>query len=153
MSNSVKTILAIVVLVLIGGGLFLAASSKTNNSNSGNKAPSTHSTTTDATKTQTQKSTTTPNAAAAADTITYDGSSFSPSSLTVKVGDAIEITNQSSASLAFNSDQHPTHTDEPELNVGTIDAGQTKTFNVTKAGSWGYHNHLNPSQKGMIVAQ
>ena len=153
MTNGAKAIVGIVVLVIIGGGVFYATASKKDNSSSEGQSTSAQPAKSSTSQTQKQPTTPAPDTSSAAGTISYDGSSFSPSSLTVKVGATIKITNQSSSSLAFNSNPHPVHTDEPELNVGAIDAGQSKTFTVTKQGSWGYHNHLNPSQSGTIVVQ
>lgn len=87
-------------------------------------------------------------------TITYDGSQFEPATLTVKQGQTVKIVNQSTtAPLSFNSDPHPTHTNEPELNAGSIDPGASKTVIVTKIGHWGYHNHFDPSQSGTIIVE
>jgi plastocyanin len=152
MPNGIKAILVVVVLAIIGAVVVLAGAPKTSNSTSSAKTTSNQSATSSIAKTQNQQSTKT-STPVAAGTITYDGSSFSPSPLTVKVGDTVKVTNQSSESLVFDSDPHPVHTDEPELNVGAIDAGQSQTFKVTKAGTWGYHNHLNPVQKGTLVVQ
>lgn len=88
--------------------------------------------------------------ASIAATITFNGNGFSPSLTTVKTGDTVQVTNKSSQELDFDSDPHPTHTDEPELNVGPISPSASKTFTVTKAGHWGYHDHLNPSITGAL---
>lgn len=86
--------------------------------------------------------------------ITWDGTSFSPSELTVKAGDTIAVKNASTtASVQVNSDPHPTHTLFPGLNVGVVQAGSSKSFKISKAGTYTYHNHLNASQKGKIVAE
>ncbi|HSX02248.1 MAG TPA: cupredoxin domain-containing protein [Candidatus Saccharimonadia bacterium] len=90
----------------------------------------------------------------AVSTIKYNVSGgFSPSSVTIKSGQAITFTNDSADEIQVDSDPHPTHTDNPELNVGTIAAGQSQTIKLTTAGSWGYHNHLNPSDKGRVIVQ
>lgn len=89
----------------------------------------------------------------AAATITYSDSGFSPSSTTVKAGDTVAIKNSSSNDLQFDSDPHPVHTDDTELNVGTVASGQTVTFTVTTKGTFGFHNHLNPGDKGSITIQ
>ena len=152
MTNSVKAILGAVILVVIGGGVFFAVASKKTDSAAGQNTSS-QSATNGTSPAQKQPATQTPDTSTVVGTISYNGSSFSPSSLTVKIGATIKITNQSSTALSFNSNPHPVHTDEPELNVGAIDAGQSKTFKVTKPGSWGYHNHLDPSQTGTIVVR
>lgn len=90
---------------------------------------------------------------AAAAVITYNGSLFSPSQVTVNKGDTITVKNESSTTVDFESDVHPIHTDNPELNVGGIAPGQSKSFTVNTVGSWGYHNHLNTSQTGTIVVR
>ncbi len=89
----------------------------------------------------------------AAAIITYSDSGYSPSTITVKSGDTVELKNTSSQSVQFDSDPHPIHTDDPELNVGELSPGQTTTFKVITKGTHGYHNHLNPAQTGTIVVE
>ena len=89
----------------------------------------------------------------AAATITYSDSGFSPNKTTVKSGDAVAIKNTSSHAMQLDSNPHPVHTDDTELNIGTVSPGQTITFTVTKKGTFGFHNHLNPSDTGTIVIQ
>jgi plastocyanin len=89
----------------------------------------------------------------AAATITYSDSGFSPSKITVKAGDTVAIKNTSSSEMQFDSDPHPVHTDDEELNAGAVEPGQSVTFTVTTKGTFGYHNHLNPSDTGTIVIQ
>ncbi|OGL30676.1 hypothetical protein A3F37_03585 [Candidatus Saccharibacteria bacterium RIFCSPHIGHO2_12_FULL_41_12] len=84
-------------------------------------------------------------------TITYSGSGFSPKATTVKSGDKVAINNTSSRAVQFDSDPHPSHTDDGDLNVGTVGAGQIKTFTVTKTGTFGIHNHLNPNETAQIT--
>lgn len=86
-------------------------------------------------------------------TITYDGNAFSPTSLTVKKGDTIEIINNSGNDLDFASDPHPVHTGNSELNSGAIAPDGSVTITVTKTGSYGYHNHLNDSHRGRIIVE
>jgi plastocyanin len=87
---------------------------------------------------------------AVAATITYTDSGFEPSSLTVKSGDAIRVENKSSRSLSFNSDDHPSHTEQGELNVGNVSPGSSRVFTVTTKGTWGFHNHDNASHTGSL---
>jgi plastocyanin len=139
MNKTNKTILAVVVvIVLIGAAVILFKPAKSS-------APSSNG------------STTSDNSSAAgktvAATITYDGKTFSSSVSSVNSGDSIKVVNSSSDDLDFDSDPHPVHTDDPELNAGAIAPGQSKTFTVTKKGTWGYHNHLNSSQHGEITVK
>lgn len=95
------------------------------------------------------------NASVASDsvTITYTGSGFSPSSVTLKAGGKLTVTNSSSNEMSFNSDPHPSHTANSELNIGTIAAGGSKSVTLNNVGSWGYHNHLDASQTGTIIVK
>jgi plastocyanin len=89
--------------------------------------------------------------AVAAETITYTNDGFSPATVTAKVGDTIRIVNQSGDPLEFSSNNHPTHRENPELNMPTIQAGDDGMLKVTKVGEWGYHNHLNTQHVGKLT--
>jgi plastocyanin len=86
-------------------------------------------------------------------TISFDGDSFSPETLSVKVGDTVTVKNDSSRTIQFDSDPHPAHTDNTDLNVDTIRAGQSKSFATTRTGTFGYHDHLNPNATGAIIVK
>lgn len=84
--------------------------------------------------------------------VSYDGSAFSPATVTIEIGTVVTFTNTSSNSLRVASDPHPTHTDLPGFDsVKTLKKGESYSFTFTKTGSWGYHNHLASSHKGTIV--
>lgn len=86
-------------------------------------------------------------------TITFSSNGFSPSSVTVKSGDTVAIKNTSSDNLEFDSNPHPVHTDNQELNVGSVAPGQTMTFTVTTKGTYHYHDHLDANKGGTIVVE
>lgn len=135
MNTSTKITVGIIALVVvIGGAIIIFKPSKTN-------APSS------------QSSSSTDNTAQAAVTITYDGNSFKLSGTTVKSGESVKVINGSQDDLDFDSDPHPVHTDNPELNAGDIAPGQSKTFKLETKGTWGFHNHLNASQKGELTVE
>ena len=85
--------------------------------------------------------------------ITYSDGGFSPRQITVKVGEKVEFMNNSSTNIQVNSAPHPTHELYPELNIGVIKPGETKSTSFTKAGTYQYHNHLNASQNGQIMVE
>src|SRR3972149_12236577 len=85
--------------------------------------------------------------------ITYTDSGFSPAQVSVKAGDTVTFKNDSATSVQVNSAPHPAHTQFPELNIGSIAAGESKSVTFTTAGTKKYHNHLNPSQNGTIVVE
>ncbi len=146
-----KTAVIIVVLVVVlglGAGVFVMTK-KT-------KAPGVSDTTASTTQTTTVPNTSasTDSAAQQADnTISYSSNGFSPASLTVKSGSKVTIKNDSSRVLQFDSDPHPAHTDDTELNVGSISPGQSKTITVTNTGNHGYHNHLKEDDRGTLIVE
>ena len=85
--------------------------------------------------------------------VTYSDSGFSPAALTVKVGESVEFKNSSKVTVQVNSAVHPTHTLYPELNIGTIAPGESKSVTFTTAGTYKYHNHLNAGETGTIEVE
>lgn len=86
-------------------------------------------------------------------TITYSDNGFSSSVDNVKSGATVKVVNQSKRQLSFASDPHPVHTDDPELNAGTISPGDSKSFIVKTKGTWGFHNHLHEQDEGSITVE
>lgn len=84
-------------------------------------------------------------------TLTADG--FSPETLTIKTGDTVTWVNKSGSDATVNSAPHPVHSDYPPLNLGTFPDGGTLSLTFPTAGTYKYHNHLNPSQTGIIIVQ
>ncbi len=144
--NKTGIIAVIVVVLALAGGAFALSQKNSDKTGSSTTNP-TSSTTTTPTNTNTTSE------ASSENTITYTNDGFSPATLTVKSGTKITIKNDSSHALQFDSDPHPVHTDDPELNVGVVSPGKSMTFTATNTGSHGYHNHLNSSDTGTIVVQ
>lgn len=131
---------AVVLGVIVLSALVLSACKKTAPAtNNGGTTPSTQ-----------ESQTTSP---ADAVVVTYNGTTFSPNPVTVKVGQTVEFKNTSSTLVQINSAPHPTHEQFSELNLDSIAAGQSKTTTFSKAGTNRYHNHLNASQHGQIIVQ
>ena len=101
-------------------------------------------------------------------TITYSNSGFSPSPVNIKVGDTVKFENKSIHNMWPASAMHPTHVVYsgtslsehcPDTANTSFDAckgfapGTSWSFTFTKAGSWGYHDHLNASNFGKIVVE
>ena len=84
-------------------------------------------------------------------TLTQDG--FSPSTLTIKAGTKVTWANKSGDQATVNSNPHPVHSDYSPLNLGGFSDGSTLSLVFDKAGIYGYHNHLNPSQSGTIIVK
>ena len=86
-------------------------------------------------------------------TITYSDNGFSPSSVTVSAGQKLVVSNTSREMIDFSSDPHPSHTNNPELNIGEIEPGESGSATIRNKGTWGYHDHFNPNETGTIIIQ
>lgn len=155
-TKSNKTLIAIVAAVagvLLVAGIGYAISQSTTSpepiDSPQDKAVQQRSTTT-----QPDSSTTTPSSTATTEpavTIIFTDDGFEPSTYTVKRGSVIKVTNNSAMDLQFSSDDHPAHTDEPELNLGVLKPGESDSFTVTKVGTWKFHDHLNDEFSGSLT--
>jgi len=100
--------------------------------------------------------------------VNYTNSGFSPSELKIKVGDTVTWNNKSSQSMWVASALHPTHivysgtslsSHCPDTENVAFDAcsgivpGGAWSFTFTKAGTWGYHDHLHSSLFGKIIVE
>ncbi len=92
--------------------------------------------------------------------VTYTDNGFSPKTLTIKKGDTVVFENKASDDARVASNPHPIHNGYPTTGgcVGStfdscanIAPNQAWSFKFDIVGSWGYHNHLNPSEGGTIV--
>ena len=146
MRNTIITVV-IVVVVLIAGSL-LYTMSRSNQYGTAPTATPTESTSTSASPSSSSDATT------GQYIVTYTDNGFSPSTLTVPNGATVQFKNNASDSVWVASNPHPTHTDYPGFDaLRNYGPGETYSFTFTKSGSWGYHNHLNPSEGGTIDVQ
>lgn len=83
--------------------------------------------------------------------VSYSDAGFSPATLTVKVGTAVEFKNQSTKQMWVASDPHPTHTGYPSFDQRQ--GGNTYSFTFTEPGTYPYHNHLAPRDKGVVIVE
>lgn len=100
-------------------------------------------------------------------TVSYDGNSFSPSTVTIAKGGTVKFVDTAGSSMWVASGQHPTHTlydgtSAPEhcasgyTGPAPFDqcaAGSSFSFTFTKVGSWGYHDHRNAGAFGTVIVQ
>jgi len=96
---------------------------------------------------------TTPSGTMQEQAIQVTASGFSPQSVTIKAGTKVTWTNTSGSMIVIASNPHPVHTDYPPLNLGSLANGQSVSLVFPTPGTYGYHNHLNPSQTGTIIVQ
>lgn len=84
--------------------------------------------------------------------ISYADTGFSPQSLTVKSGTTVTFTNVSAQPMWVASDVHPTHQLLPGFDeLKSVGKGESYSYTFTKVGTWTFHNHMNPSDKGTVV--
>jgi plastocyanin len=143
MTKTGKIVAALIGVAVIAGGIW-AVTAMTNKPIN---APSNQSTTSGGETSQP------PANGEATTTITFNGDSFEPATVTVKSGSTIKVVNNSLDVIEFASDPHPTHTINPELNTSDIEPSGSATITVTKTGSWGYHNHYDPSKRGTVTVE
>jgi amicyanin len=74
--------------------------------------------------------------------------SFSPSTLTVKVGTNVTWTNSSAAPHTVTSDAGA-----PASFDGSLDPNGTFSFTFTKAGTYAYHCNIHPYMKATVVVK
>ncbi len=90
-------------------------------------------------------------------TVTFGDNGVSPTSVTIKSGQAITWQNKSSKSVQVASNNHPTHTLNQELSNGQfvieIAPGASSTVTLNKVGTWDFHDHLNPGVTGTVTVQ
>jgi plastocyanin len=144
-------IIAIVLVILIGGGYFLV---KGNHTTQQQSTPSSSQSTQQNTQPSSMQKQTSasPSANSSSNAVSFTANGFEPHSVTIKVGQTVTWTNKSSDDLWVASNPHPTHTDYPGFDeLKSMPTGQTYSFTFTKVGNWGYHDHLNPSQMGVVV--
>jgi len=96
-------------------------------------------------------SSTAPRAAVSDYEISYTNAGFTPGTLEVPLGARVTFQNHSDIPLWAASDPHPTHTDYPEFDAQKdYLPGQAYTFQFTKSGTFGFHNHERSLDRGII---
>ena len=145
MNKTTKAIIAIVIVAIVALGVWAFANMK---------KPADQNKVSESTSSQTQPNPSTPEGQSdVGAVIVYNSDGFSPGTFTVKSNQKIRIINETDEMIEFASDPHPTHTINPEMNSGDIEAGGTKEVTVTRKGEWGFHNHFNPSKRGTMTVE
>lgn len=87
-------------------------------------------------------------------TVTYNGTSFSPRTLTITSGETVTFVNNSKQQMWVASDPHPQHTNLSGFDaLRGYGAGQSYSYTFTKAGNYQFHDHLNEDAHGTITVQ
>ena len=101
-------------------------------------------------------------------TVEMTSGGFSPSALTVSVGDTVTFVNKGTEEHWPASARHPTHKVYPGSDIEkcgtseesiTFDAcreiapGESYKFTFYEKGTWAYHDHLNTGLFGKIIVE
>tara|TARA_Y100000310_G_scaffold345709_1_gene468619 strand:+ start:21744 stop:22229 length:486 start_codon:yes stop_codon:yes gene_type:complete len=101
-------------------------------------------------------------------TITYTAEGYSPSPLTITVGESVTWVNNSNKDMWPATAQHPSHTVYPGSDIQKCGSAEEAnlfdacrgispegeyTFTFTEAGEWFYHDHLTPGKFGQIIVE
>lgn len=125
----------IAILLILAAGFYFVNSTKTTSTTPAKVAP-------------------TPSVTSKDNKVTITPDNFAPQTITIKTGSSITWTNTDSASHTVNSDPHPTHTISSLLNqVGLIKSGDSKSLTFPTAGTYKYHDHLNPFLSGTVIVE
>ncbi len=146
-------VLYVIVGVIVYGLIYYFFFAKTGSFNYNQTGNQFQSPTTQQVTTAPSGSATTPSAAMQQNVVTLTANGFAPATLTIKAGSTVTWMNKSGDVATVNSDPHPTHTTYPPLNLGQFANGASLSLPFSTPGTYGYHNHLNPSEHGTIVVQ
>lgn len=76
---------------------------------------------------------------------------FEPNIITIKKGERVAFFNEKTGYSWPASNPHPTHTDYPQFDpLLPMKAGEVWTYIFDKVGEFPYHDHLDPSKRGVI---
>lgn len=151
MDNRYWLPLTVVVLLVIAG---LVAYSYQNKPNTSMETPGIGGGPGDTNGSPTATASATPSPEESMVSVSYTDNGFNPSTLRIKVGQTVTWVNDDTDLLQVASAPHPEHSDYPPLNdVGMIQPGESKSFTFNEAGSYAYHNHLDPDNFGQVIVE
>lgn len=78
---------------------------------------------------------------------------FVPKDITVKAGTTVVWINKSGKAATVNSDDHPTHSMYPFLNLGEFPNSSTLEAVFEKKGKYSYHDHYNATSTGTVTVE
>lgn len=102
---------------------------------------------------QNQQSQQAPTFSEHSNTIVLTNAGFEPQTHTVKVGTKVSWVNKSGATATVNSAPHPIHSNYQPLNLNSFEEGEFLELVFEKAGTYNYHDHLNPSRTGTVIVE
>lgn len=87
-------------------------------------------------------------------TVYYNTGVFSPTNIRVHAGDSVKFLNESNDPLHIISDSTDGVSNLVGFDsIGDVQPNGTFVFTFVEAGSFGYHNDLNKSERGMVIVR
>ena len=83
--------------------------------------------------------------------VKYTESGFEPKEIRVKAGQSVLFNND--IRIQVSSDPHPQHTINSELNGEVTLQGKGELLTLNRKGSFGIHDHLNPSNRATVIVE
>lgn len=86
--------------------------------------------------------------------VAYSDSGYAQKELTIKAGDSVTFTNNSTRVLMTAFGEHATHDEYPDKKAHpTLEIGMSDTITFPVAGTFDYHNHHAEDDTGTIVVE
>jgi plastocyanin len=81
-------------------------------------------------------------------------SGFTPQVLRIRANTQVTWTNSDKKPHHIASDPHPTHSNHPDMNdQEALNKGDSYAYTFEKAGTYTYHDHVNPKLTGTIIVE
>lgn len=93
----------------------------------------------------------TPTAMVTTQPVSVTDNGFVPQSVTIKAGMTVTWTNKTNGTVNVSSDPYPLNNGYLPLNLGNLNSGESLSLTFSKTGTYWYHNHIIPPQKGTII--
>lgn len=86
-------------------------------------------------------------------TITLTENGFDPNEISITPNTKVVWINNSGQFATVDSNPHPIHTENSEMNLGEFGDGEKLELIFPKTGEFNFHNHYNSEQGGRVTVQ
>lgn len=153
-----KVFAIIIAIIVIAAVVWLVVENSGKDTTNTNTATNTEtSTTTDATNSLPYAKIINTNPTGSGIMVTITSSGFDPQTARIQVGDAITWYNNDVVNHYVAPDDHPDHLQYSGVwdddGTGNIVAGGGYMATFTEAGTYEYHDHLNPTLTGTVIVE
>ena len=86
--------------------------------------------------------------------VTITSSGFNPATLLISKGETVQWVNNDSKTHQPASNPHPVHDNLPGFDAKEpMKSGETYLFTFEQTGTFGYHDHINPTTNASVVVK